>query len=90
MDKDAGGMPGTPGSVGHLVPFDAVGRMPDVIAVCFMVTFHDPKPIVEDGDLVILSRRPWRCQQTRSGTTIRSWESYSKYLKRAINLSLGV
>src|SRR5262245_40117263 len=60
MDEDAGRVPGPPGRARHLVPVDAIGRVPDIVAVGLVVAFQYPQPPVEDGHLVILPRLPGR------------------------------
>src|SRR5687768_14679587 len=47
-----------PGSVLHFVPGDAIGRVPDVIAVGAGKTLQDPQPLVPHGHVVVLPRGP--------------------------------
>src|SRR5262245_8014651 len=58
MDEDAGSMTGFPGRLRHLVPVDAVRRMPNVVAVLLVIPLHHPHAVVEGGHLVILPRLP--------------------------------
>src|SRR5262249_52219062 len=61
MHEDAGGVARLPRRLGCLIPVDAIGGIPDVVAVALeALPLHHPEPTVEDRHLVILPRLP-RC-----------------------------
>src|ERR1700685_436533 len=63
VDAHAGGMTRQPGSVGNLLPVDAVSGVPHVREISIPVggmAADDPYATVVHGDVVVDTRLPWR------------------------------